>query len=80
MIEATRLTDLQDWVHTTRENMIADIGTRRGAKIEQISPESKWVRGLPWMCGNPSNFPFSSVESSNIEWDYVLFHMLFLVF
>ena len=39
VIEVTRLTNLSDWVYTKRENMIADIGTRRGAKIDQISPE-----------------------------------------
>ena len=67
VIEATRLTNLSNWYHTKRENMIADIGTRRGAKISQIGPDSKWVRGLPWMSGSPTNFPFSSVEDIKLS-------------
>ena len=67
VIETTRLTDISNWYHTKRENMIADIGTRRGAKISQISPESKWVRGLPWMSGSPTNFPFSSVDDIKLS-------------
>ena len=41
--------------------MIADLGTRKGAKIDQIGPLSEWTCGKLWMRGCPSNFPFSSV-------------------
>ena len=29
--------------------MIADLGTRKGAKMVDISEGSTWVNGLPWM-------------------------------
>ena len=29
--------------------MITDIGTRRGATLKDISAESAWINGYPWM-------------------------------
>ena len=62
VVEITRLTNLSDWFYVSRDNMIADIGTRKGAKIDQVNPESQWVRGMTWMRENPERFPFSTVE------------------
>ena len=42
--------------------MVADLGTRKGAKIMQIGPESPWNEGLSWMRGKESEFPLVSIE------------------
>ena len=67
VIEVSRLSDLSDWVHTKRENMIADLGTRKGARVDQIGPNSEWICGKPWMRGCPSDFPFSSVDDIKLS-------------
>ena len=67
VVEVSRLTELVNWFHTSRDNMTADVGTRRGAKIEQIGPESPWIKGKPWMQGSPDQFPFSTVEEIKLS-------------
>ena len=67
VVEVSRLTDLANWFHTSRDNMTADVGTRRGATIEQIGPESPWIKGKPWMQGSPDQFPFSTVEEIKLS-------------
>ena len=62
VVEITRLTNPDEWFHTTTENMVADLGTRKGAKIKQIGPESPWNEGLSWMHGKESEFPIVSKE------------------
>ena len=62
VVEITRLTNPDEWFHTTTENMVADLGTRKGAKIKQIGPESPWNEGLSWMHGKESEFPIVSIE------------------
>ena len=61
-VEVNRLTKRENWVYTRSENMIADLGTRRGVKIEQVSPGSPWIEGQPWMRERKENFPFLSVD------------------
>ena len=36
---------------------IADLGTRKGAQIADVGPESKWINGFPWMSESDENFP-----------------------
>ena len=42
--------------------MIADIGTRKGAKLENVSENSVWIKGLDWMHKDKSEFPVSTVN------------------
>ena len=65
--EIARLTNTADWFHTKRANMVADIGTRKGATIEQVSPGSPWIEGLPWMREDSSKFPLASVEEIKLS-------------
>ena len=37
--------------------MVADLGTRRGATIEDVLPNSKWQKGSPWMTKDVAEFP-----------------------
>ena len=47
--EVRRLTSLEKWYYTESENNIADLGTRRGVKADQVRSYSKWINGKPWM-------------------------------
>lgn len=60
-IEINRLTKIENWYYTNRQNMIADLGTHKGVKIEQVSPGSPWIDGLPWMRERKENFPLQTV-------------------
>ena len=80
VVEITRLTEKSEWRHTKRENMVADLGTRKGATVQQVSPGSPWIEGQPWMRGDPSTFPLSTIddirltamEKSNVNKEKVL--------
>ena len=45
VIEILRLTMLIDWRYVRSEDNVTDIGTRKGAKISDVGPNS------PWACG-----------------------------
>ena len=47
--------------------MIADLGTRKGAKTVDVSEESKWMNGLPWMRLEKSSFPVLSVQEIKLS-------------
>ena len=61
-IEVTRLTDREDWRYVPSKLNVADIGTRKGARIADVGPESPWSRGLPWMREAEENFPLKTVS------------------
>ena len=61
-IEVNRFSKPEDWVHTESEKNPADIGTRKGATIEDVSEESEWIRGKPWM-----SLPFSEIRKSHVR-------------
>ena len=46
--------------------MIADIGTRHGAKIDDALPGSVWMEGFPWMHGEISGFPVKTCEETKL--------------
>ena len=39
-IEINRLANRENWFHIQSENMTADLGTRKGAKIAEVSENS----------------------------------------
>ena len=45
-IEFNRLCDIKDPRYVDSKNMIADLGTRKGATVEDVGPESTWVNGF----------------------------------
>ena len=47
VIEINRLTAPESWRYVKSKNMIADLGTRKGAKIEDVSETSQWNNGYP---------------------------------
>ena len=62
MIEINRLVDVDDWRYVESKNMIADVGTRKGMKVEDVGPNSEWINGLSWMKGEECNFPVKTVS------------------
>ena len=62
VVESMRLSTPELWFHVASENMIADLGTRKGATIEDVGPNSKWINGYPWMSGEEKDFPLKTVD------------------
>ena len=49
VIEINRFTSKDDWLHIKSSDMIADIGTRKGATLDDVNQESSWINGFEWM-------------------------------
>ena len=60
--EIIRLVDRSEWYYVRSADNIADLVTRKGARIEDVGSDSCWVRGSPWMRGEESSFPIVTVE------------------
>ena len=66
VIEINRLTPRDKWFYVNTKNMIADLGTRRGAKISDVSPDSLWINGYAWMKLEKEHFPIQSISEINL--------------
>ena len=62
VIEINRLTDKMNWYYIDSKNNMADIATRRGAKISDVSEESPWVSGHYWAKLDKTEFPIKSAQ------------------
>ena len=49
VIEIRRFTDVLQWFHVESSANPADIATRKGATLDDVSDTSEWIRGKPWM-------------------------------
>ena len=49
VIDILRLTDSNNWYYVKSADMIADLGTRRGATVKDVNQESAWNLGFSWM-------------------------------
>ena len=47
--------------------MIADLGTRKGVKIEDAAEGSNWILGYPWMPGPEEDFPIKTLDQINLS-------------
>ena len=45
VIEVRGFTETNQWHHIESQNVLADIGTRKGAKIKYVDENSKWIQG-----------------------------------
>ena len=59
VINIHRLSMLGDWHYIDSANNLADLGTRKGIKITDVGPGTKWLDGLEWMIRNSSEFPIN---------------------
>ncbi|XP_066913574.1 uncharacterized protein, partial [Clytia hemisphaerica] len=55
--EVHRFTNPDDWRFVKSQDMIADIGTRKGVSLNEICQDSKWFNGFPWMKRISGNLP-----------------------
>ena len=62
VVEILRFTDQTQWKYIATSEMPADIGTRRGASLQDISDHSTWYQGYKWMTLDSSRFPIKSYE------------------
>ena len=62
VVEILRLTDILRWFYVRSKDNIADLGTRKGAQIKDVGPESDWINGLPWMREDEESFPLIEVK------------------
>ena len=67
VIEISRYTDPDSWMYVSSDNMIADLGTRRGTSLHDILPKSKWDIGLPWMTQDVSSFPGARYQELSLS-------------
>ena len=49
VIDINRLSERSTWRYVRSKGMIADLGTRNGAKISDIYDMSDWMNVYPWM-------------------------------
>ena len=62
-----RKSDRFSWYYVTSDNMIADIGTRKGAKIKGVGPNSVWIMGFPLMGLSESEFPIKNISEISLS-------------
>ena len=62
VIEINRICDKSLWFHVESGDNPADIGTRKGAKVEDVREDSPWINGLWWMSGPEAEFPIKSFK------------------
>ena len=62
VIEINRFSVPDDWYHVPSQMNPADIGTRKGATIEDVNQASEWINGKPWM-----KLPFNELRESHLR-------------
>ena len=62
VVEILRFTEPSAWRYVKSADMPADIGTRRGATLADVSLDSAWQKGYDWMSKDVSEFPAQSYE------------------
>ncbi|XP_066919855.1 uncharacterized protein [Clytia hemisphaerica] len=62
VIESLRFTTRDQWKYVPTDEMIADIGTRKGATVEDVNKESTWINGHNWMHQQSKDFPVMTAQ------------------
>ena len=57
VVEILRFTKISNWKYVRSHDMPADIGTRQGSSIKDISTDSVWQQGYEWMKLPTESFP-----------------------
>lgn len=66
-IEIRRFAQPSQWHYVSSNNMPADIGTRKGATLEDVQQSSTWIQGLDWMTKDSSEFPMKSINQLKLS-------------
>lgn len=67
VIEIHRFSMPTDWFYVSSKNMIADLGTRRGCSIEDVSMDSNWIKGYHWMSRDQTEFPITPIQDLKLS-------------
>ena len=67
VIEILQFTLRSQWYYIESKKLIADLGTRRGVKIEDVNIDSPWINGYEWMRQDSSTFPIVSVNDLTLS-------------
>ena len=57
VVEILRFTNANQWKYVKTTDMPADLGTRKGATVQDVSMESVWQNGFEWMQRDCASFP-----------------------
>ena len=60
VVEIQRFTNPNDWFYVQTDQMLADIATRRGASLQDVNSQSRWINGDDWM--KQKDLPIKSVR------------------
>ena len=66
VIEIRRLSCTTQWFHTDSVNNVADIGTRE-VSVEEISEDSEWIQGRPWMSLPFDQMPLKTLAEKEMD-------------
>ena len=67
VIEIDRFADKSLWRYIKITTDTTDIGTRRRATLEDISTESVWINGYPWIKLDINEFPTKTNEEIKLD-------------
>ena len=56
VVEINRITTKEQWFYVNTDEMIADLGTRKGATTQDVNQDSAWINGHAWMTLDCSQF------------------------
>ena len=62
VVDTLRFSTKDQWHYVKGEDMPADIGTRKGATVNDVSEGSAWLEGFPWMKRSMNEFPIKSYQ------------------
>ena len=51
-----RFTNVEQWKYVDTNNMIADMGKRKGSKLNDVDKNSFWINGYEWMHNDSRHF------------------------
>ena len=67
VVEINRFTWPKDWMFVRREDIIADIGTRRVSHLDVVSKDSVWINGFDWMKGDKASFSAKAIDEIKLN-------------
>ena len=67
VIEICRFTERSQWYYIESKRLIADLGTRKGAKLSDVDANSAWINGYEWMRKYESTFPLLSISDLKLS-------------
>ena len=57
VVQINRSTPRDKWYYLESENMMVDLGTRKGAQIKDVSEDGPWMSGKSWTKLPKEHFP-----------------------